>query len=856
MPTTSKQAEAPPSPQSQEFEHPLLTAPRFIKEWPAWAAWSAPQKRPLDLRRALAGASTTDPDTWATFEYALRHLKKIAPPLPYPLPVPVGVGILIAPPLIFVDFDDLLDAQGNAPVWATEFIQQAIKLGAYTERSASGQGAHALLRVPPGFSLRRNRYTREHPSSTPVGIELYAQERFCALTGIPIGPAGDALNDPEHGATLLTAFIAELDAKAAPILTAELPPAPLTVPAPTQPVLDLLPSLLTPNIKLAFDNPSQAYELWQKKRHLKGSDNSMSAWRFSLYYEASRACPVSPAPVYELFNPQAKPVHPGIHQWQEFSGQSKKSHRKYADIQRAHALVVEELKMLAMDLDEAPPLPEDHKPKPDIDENAPPDPTWAQLGLVMRTGANGVVKPLASSVNFIRVLEKHPFFSKHKIERNELDGQTMCDRQPLKDSQITIWQEPLRAVLDMPKDPPPQAVRDAVEVVADRNSYNPLAEYLASLPRYTPPSDYDADASLLSCWLEKIGASQSPDLKKFARRILLGLVARALKAGVKFDYVPVFEGPQGVGKSTLVKLLVGAPYYATLFGGLHSKDALMTLRGKWGVEISELAAFKKTDNETMKSFFSTDTDVFRPPYGRNMISTPRRTVLFGTTNDKQYLTDHTGARRFWPIYFMKSIDLAWFIANRDALFAEALYWFEHGEAYHDTLEELQDTRRQREMTRRMVTPAWQLKLLKHLQNLPVPKLPSDDEPGFSGVLSPDYIASLQQTLELPLSVTHMNMAQLASFLHRAGYNHHVKLSYRPTDGNSQPTKLYRWGHPAIAAMTPDQQRAFLSHFPSLFNGGESPAAWTLLRDEHLEAALDTIRSTPLPEPVDYSGEGE
>jgi putative DNA primase/helicase len=105
--------------------------------------------------------------------------------------------------------------------------------------------------------------------------------------------------------------------------------------------------------------------------------------------------------------------------------------------------------------------------------------------------------------------------------------------------------------------------------------------------------------------------------KSSARRILLGLVARALRPGVKFDYVPVFEGPQGVGKSTLVKTLVGSNFYATLFGGLHQKDALMTLRGKWGVEISELAAFKKTDNETMKSFFSTDTDVFRPPYGRD-----------------------------------------------------------------------------------------------------------------------------------------------------------------------------------------------------------------------------------------------
>src|SRR3954469_5399737 len=89
--------------QLSDFDHPLLQAPEFLKNWPAWAAWSAPTKRPLDLKRALAGASVTAPDTWAPYEYALRHLRRVAPPVPYKCPVPLGVGILVAPPLVFVD---------------------------------------------------------------------------------------------------------------------------------------------------------------------------------------------------------------------------------------------------------------------------------------------------------------------------------------------------------------------------------------------------------------------------------------------------------------------------------------------------------------------------------------------------------------------------------------------------------------------------------------------------------------------------------------------------------------------------------------------------------------------------------
>jgi predicted P-loop ATPase len=75
------------------------------------------------------------------------------------------------------------------------------------------------------------------------------------------------------------------------------------------------------------------------------------------------------------------------------------------------------------------------------------------------------------------------------------------------------------------------------------------------------------------------------------------------------------------------------------------------MRGKWGVELAEMSAFKKSDEEARKAFFSTPADDFRPPYGRANIEVLRRCVLFGTTDDKQYLSDHRGNRRYWPIHF-------------------------------------------------------------------------------------------------------------------------------------------------------------------------------------------------------------
>ena len=748
------------------------------------------------------------------------------------MPIPCGVGLLVGPGLVFVDFDDLLDKDGNAPDWAHRFISAAKGIGAFVERSCSGQGAHVFLRVPRNMEpVERNRYTRQHPTSTPVGIEIYTQERFAALTNIPIITHENPpeLNDPDDGVTLLNTFIQELGAFAAPVLTPVLPP--IAVSPPTPLILEHAFKAMTPTVELAFADPEAAFARWAEKRRLSSQDQSPSAWRFSLFLEACRSSQLSPAPVYELFNPTETPIHPGIPHWQEFSGHSKKPHRRYVDIQRAHALVQEEVRLLARDLGESPEPPPKDPPRPE-QPMFEPNPSWAELGLVMKVNKEGVAKPLASSVNFIRILSRHPAFQDQKIERNLLDGVVMLNRRVMPDTQITRWMEPIRAILQSANDPDATKLREAVEVIADDNSYDPLLEHLNALPKFQP-----GDKSYLSDWLELIGAKPSKDIKKFSRRIIIGMIARALRPGVKFDYVPVFEGPQGIGKSTLIKLLATPDFYSTLFGGLHSKDAVLQLKGKWGVEISELASFKKSDNESLKAFFSTDTDVIRPPYGRATISLPRRTVMFGSTNEDQYLNDPTGARRIWPVIFEGAIDLELFAKLRPLIFSEALHAFNQGEPFHDTLEELQSEHRQAQMQERMVTPAWHQSIIDHLAILPNPRLASEEGPAVSGILTTQYIADLQGPLRLPPQIQHMSNIMLSSFLKRAGYTS-LTVNYRSPDKKMRTMRGY--AHPAIHALDPQQLRAFLNNFPELFMG-RCPEGWGLL-EGHLPGALEKLEN--------------
>jgi predicted P-loop ATPase len=140
--------------------------------------------------------------------------------------------------------------------------------------------------------------------------------------------------------------------------------------------------------------------------------------------------------------------------------------------------------------------------------------------------------------------------------------------------------------------------------------------------------------------------------------------------------MPVFEGAQGAGKSRLLSIL-GGPYYAELTEGLDSKDFFIALQGTWLVEVAELDAFRRTDIRRIKQVLSSCQDRCRLPYGKHAVDLPRRAVFAGTTNEHEYLRDHTGARRFWPVT-VGAIDHGWLSENRTQLFAEAVEMLRSG----------------------------------------------------------------------------------------------------------------------------------------------------------------------------------
>lgn len=189
-----------------------------------------------------------------------------------------------------------------------------------------------------------------------------------------------------------------------------------------------------------------------------------------------------------------------------------------------------------------------------------------------------------------------------------------------------------------------EATDDAIALVADRQKVNSVKSYLESLR-------WDGKARLDTIFTDYLGAEDNQYTRAVARKSLCAACARAVcnsVRGVKFDYMPIIIGKQGIGKSTLLSIL-GKEWFSDSLVTFEGKDAAEMLQNTWVNEIGELAAMSKYETDAVKQFLSKRMDIYRPSYGRVTQEYPRRCVFIGTSNHDDVLKDRTGNRRFWPI---------------------------------------------------------------------------------------------------------------------------------------------------------------------------------------------------------------
>lgn len=182
----------------------------------------------------------------------------------------------------------------------------------------------------------------------------------------------------------------------------------------------------------------------------------------------------------------------------------------------------------------------------------------------------------------------------------------------------------------------------AMSVIYEKTKFHPIRDYLNGL-------EWDGEERVETILREYMGVVETEYTRAIMRKMLAAAVGRVFNPGIKFDYVLVLVGlKQGQKKSALIDKL-GKNWFSDSFMTVQGKDAMEQLQGAWIIEMGELAGLRKAEVETIKHFISKREDRYRVAYGHRTENFPRQCVFFASTNNKDFLKDPTGNRRFWPV---------------------------------------------------------------------------------------------------------------------------------------------------------------------------------------------------------------
>jgi putative DNA primase/helicase len=214
-------------------------------------------------------------------------------------------------------------------------------------------------------------------------------------------------------------------------------------------------------------------------------------------------------------------------------------------------------------------------------------------------------------------------------------------------------------------------VLDVMRSWAHHFPYDPIQEWLTGLPE-TDPADLQRD--LLDTWLIRYaGAEDTPYTRFISRLLIVSMVQRGMLPGCQYRYVVVLEGEEDLGKTKLLRVL-GDRWHQEFPKTVEGKEAYMQLQGYWLVELGELDALKPAQETRIKMFISQQMDVWVPKYENDAIERPRRAILVGTTNEREYLKGEHGNTRYLPIFLPGPIQHDAVAKVRHRLFTQAKHF--------------------------------------------------------------------------------------------------------------------------------------------------------------------------------------
>ena len=185
------------------------------------------------------------------------------------------------------------------------------------------------------------------------------------------------------------------------------------------------------------------------------------------------------------------------------------------------------------------------------------------------------------------------------------------------------------------------------------NTWDP---YLQALESLVAGARWDGEPRVDSYLHDYLGAAAGDPVAQYVSWLLhAGPIKLSLEPGYKLDIVPVLWGPQGLGKSTVLKLLLPGPerLRRSLFNetitwesAKDTKRFIEQVAGKVIVEFSENVGSDRASAERAKQIISASSFRARMSYGRHAKDYLQSFLMVVSTNNRYFIpNDSTGSSR-------------------------------------------------------------------------------------------------------------------------------------------------------------------------------------------------------------------
>ena len=253
-----------------------------------------------------------------------------------------------------------------------------------------------------------------------------------------------------------------------------------------------------------------------------------------------------------------------------------------------------------------------------------------------------------------------------------------------------------------------ERAEQAIRKQAKRKVLDPVKEYLDSLV-------WDGQKRLDTCLP---GVEEHTEYTRMvARKSLLAAIARVYHPGIGADQTLILVGRERRGKSEWISRMCKGMEVS--LGDIKQKDSLMLAHRAWIVVSNEAGALNQADFDDLKDFMTTKKDSYRAPYARQPREYRRRWVIWGSTNEAEFLREREGNRRFLLVECTGRLDFDLFTPEYvDQIWAEAMHAYNLGETHR--LSDYEEALAAKERVKYTRSDSW-TEIIEELLRVPVPK---------------------------------------------------------------------------------------------------------------------------------------